>query len=148
MKVTDASSIRLAKRVEKWAKIVVELGLAHWRIECITLTDQMPNDGDGKGSANASIFVASTYDSMHIYFRNSFLEEADDHKIDEVIVHELLHAAMRDLDEAINAAEDFLSSASQAIWSERVDDARERLIENLARLIVRLHRGDKPRFTP
>lgn len=148
MKVTDASSIRLAKRVEKWTKVIVELGLAHWRIECITLTDEMPNDGDGKGSANASIFVASTYDSMHIYFRNSFLEEATWRQIDEVIVHELLHAAMRDIDEAINAADDYLSAASLSIWSERVDDARERFIENLARLIVRLHLGEKPRFTP
>lgn len=148
MKVTDASALRLARRVEKWAKIMVELGLAHWRIEQITLTDEMPNDGDGKGSANASIYVASTYDSMHIYFRNSFLEEASDRKIDETIVHELVHAAMRDIDEAINAADDFFSAASLDIWHERVDDARERLVENLARLIVRLHHGDKPRFTP
>lgn len=148
MKVTDASSIRLAKRVEKWTKTLVELGLAHWRIERICITDKMPHDGDGKGTANASILVASTYDSMHIYFRHSFLEEAAESRIDETIVHELLHAAMRDIDEAVNAADDYLSAASLSIWEKREDDARERFVENLARLIVRLHRGDKPRFTP
>lgn len=144
MKITP---IQLAKRCERWSKTLAELGLAHWRIETVTLTDDMPTDGDGSGRANACVHVSELYDSYALHFRNEFLENADEREVDEAIVHELLHVCMRDLDEAASSAFDYMSAASRDEWGQRMHAARERMVENQARLIVRLHSGGKPRFS-
>lgn len=145
MKITP---IQLAKRVERWSKDLVELGLAHWRIEYICITDEMPTDADGGARANASVNVSHLYDSYTLHFRDSFIEEADERELDEAIVHELLHVWMRDLDEAIDSASGFMTEQVRYENGERTTAARERMVENMARLIVRLKLGGKPRFTP
>ena len=131
--------VALAERVEWWQKYLVELGIAHWRIDCITITDELEN-------ANASVWVSSDYDTMAVRFDADFVEEASAQRLDEAIVHELLHVWMRDLDRAIDSAEDYLSAASRAEWSARIDHERENMVEQAARLIVRLSKRP-PRAT-
>lgn len=143
MKITP---INLAKRVEKWQRTLVELGIAHYRIEQVTITDIMPNADHG--DADASVMTSEKYDSYIIWFKDEFLERTTSRRLDETIVHELLHVWMRDLDESLSSVEDYMSSGAHAEWTERVDHAREGMIEGMARLIVRLHNGDKPRFSP
>lgn len=134
--------INLAKRVERWQKRLVELGLAHWRITRVTITDRMPN-GD---HADASVQVSNDYDSYHIWFRDDFIVETDAKRLDETIVHELLHVSMRDLDESLENVEEWMPPAGYNDWSRVVNHAREGHVERLARLIVRLHSGEPPRF--
>lgn len=132
--------IPLAKRVEKWQKRLTELGLAHWRVEEVIITDHhgMPNGPD----TDASVGVASHYDSYRIWFNSDFLEATDARRLDETIVHELLHVWMRDMDEALRSVEDHMSSATFDEWDERVGHAREGMVESMARLIVRLYHKD------
>jgi hypothetical protein len=138
------TSVQLAKRVEKWQYALVELGVAHWRIIAVTLTDEMPNEDD----ADASVRVSSNYDSYHIFFRNEFIETTDEDRLDETIIHELLHVSMRDLDEALETAEAWMTPAGYNDWAHTVNHAREGHVERLARLIKRLYYDEKPRFSP
>jgi hypothetical protein len=125
----------LAKRVEAWQKRLGPLGLQQKRIECVTLTDEVP-DND---TAVAGVQPGGNYDSVRFFFAHEFLEETDDRGLDEVILHEWLHVAMRDLDRAIDAAAYELSAGARYQWNERVHHEREALVDRLARQIYALY---------
>lgn len=131
MKITG---IQLAKRVETWQKRLGSLGLGHWRFSLV-LCDQTP----GGPLAKASAEVSHAYDTVTFYFTHEFLEDADDRDLDECILHEWVHVAMRDLDAAIEEADDFLSAASLTLWTDRVGHAREGLVDRLSRQIYALY---------
>lgn len=138
--------IKLAKRVERWQYRLTELGVGHWRIECVTITspDGMPNGPD----ADASVQVSSQYDSYHVWFNEDFLARTNKRRLDETIVHELMHVVMRDLDFAMDQVEDWLPPASYNDWTNLVQHEREAMVEKLARLVVRLYKNDTARFAP
>jgi hypothetical protein len=99
--------------------------------------------GDGRRQrltgSDASVTPAWRYDSCKFWFRQSYVENATDRELDETIVHEWLHVSMRDLDSAIEAAEDQFSPAAREIWEARVLHEREAFIEHLARAIVDMY---------
>ena len=135
-------SIALAKRCERWAAHLSELGVASWRFS-VKITDEIESDDNGRPVAR--INTPPYYDQATITFARWFLDDVWDkdwRKLDEVIVHEWLHASMRDLDEAIERCEDWFPAASYDLYSDNVNHQRERLVENLARLIVRLAPND------
>lgn len=139
MKIAD---IALAERVEAWARRLPELGIAHWRIERVTMTDTMPDSPNAK----ASVQVSTDYDSFTIYFRNGWLEECSATELDEVIVHELMHVAMRNLDHVAEGVESWMPEKTYDDWAEAFNHEREGHVDRLARLIVRLHKRRPPRF--
>ena len=128
----NITPIQLAKRVEKWQRALAYLGVGHVRIDRVTITDDMPQGSD----ANAAVWVANHYDRCTFFFRSEYLEEADARSLDETIVHEWVHVAMRDFDSALEVVEEWMPPGTFRDWSERVDHEREGFVERLAFLIV------------
>lgn len=140
MKITP---IQLAKRVEKWAKVLAPLGVAHFEFS-VVLTDDIPPDGQGQAAAN----ISSHYDVVKFYFLNSYIEECTEDQLDQTIVHEWMHVAMRDLDETLQTVCTWMPPATYTDWEETVTHEREGIVDRLATLVIQLERGRKPRFTP
>lgn len=118
---------QLRRRIESWQAHLAPLGLDHWRIDSVTIESDDAN--------RASVQVARMYDSCHFHFDPEFLAEADDQELDEVIIHEWVHVAMRDWDQAIEAIEGELSPASKWQWNDRMHHEREGLVDHIARQI-------------
>lgn len=141
MKITG---IQLAKRVEKWGKTLSTLGVAHFVIDRVVLCDETPA---GRGYC-AEVVTMASYDSASFYFTHNFLEDVEARELDQTIIHEWVHVAMRDLDQAITSIDPQLSPAAQHLWCDRVHHEREGLVERLALTLYDMHTGLKPRFSP
>lgn len=113
----------LEKRVLLWQKRLTYLGVGHWRVPKVEIveTDEF--------KARASI--PSSYDYVNFAFDTEFLTESPE-DIDRVIVHEWIHVAMRDLDEAIGGAQSWFPEASWHDFDDRVDHERESFVDRLA----------------
>ena len=124
---------QLAKRVEKWRGRLQHLGVGHIRIECVTLCDETP----GGPQAKATVQPSREYDSAHFWFTRDFIENCQEHELDETIIHEWVHVAMRDYDTAIESdvVEDHLAPAAHDAWVDRVDHEREGVVDRVARQI-------------
>lgn len=131
MKLTP---VQLAKRFEQWQRRLPLLGVGHWRIEAVSLCEQTPTGPDAKATAH----VSNAYDSVHFWMTFEFLENATESELDETIIHEWVHVAFRDFDVAIEAAEDSMSKGESDAWEDRIDHAREGLVDRVARQIYRL----------
>lgn len=131
----NITPIQLAKRIEKWQQRLQSLGVGHTRIECVSLVDQTPGGSDAK----ATVQPSREYDSAHFWFTHDFIKECTESELDETIVHEWVHVAMRDLDVAIEAdvVEDFLPKFAHEVWADRVDHEREGFVDKIAREIYR-----------
>ena len=133
--MTNRDAIKLAKRVEMWQKRLTSLGLGHWRIEGVTIADDPP----GYGDAQAAVQPSDQYDSVRFWFQTEYVENATERELDETILHEWMHVAMRSLDQAIESVEYGLSPAAREVWRDRVQFEREGLVDRLARQIYALH---------
>lgn len=133
--MTDEDAISLAERVEVWQHRLAVLGLGHWRIEGVTICDEVP----GVNGSEAAVQPSFQYDSATFWFRADFVENAAEQVLDETIIHEWLHVAMRNLDQAMDSINDSLSPAAREVWQDRINFEREVLIDRLARQIYALH---------
>lgn len=128
MKITP---IQLAKRIEKWQHRLTLLGVAHWRIDEVVLCAETVA-GPGAG---VSVSYPSTYDNCRFEFTYEFLEGADEQRLDEVIIHEWLHVAFRDFDEATKMAKDWMPPASYTDFEARLDHEREGIVDRLSKAL-------------
>lgn len=142
MKITGP---QLGRRVEKWGKRLSDLGVAHWRIEFVAMADELPGD---EPTADACVQCSPTYDNCRFFFSHRFLERADAQELDETIIHEWLHVAMRNLDRVYETPEKYMPEATYADWTHRVFEEREHFIDSLSKALYTLHSGEKPRFSP
>jgi hypothetical protein len=120
---------QLYDRVESWMKELSYLGLSHWRIDSLEI-------GDAEGNYWASVQPNGLYDRFRIRFDEDWLKETHERELDEVIVHELLHCAMRSLDQATEEAFDYVPMGRASEWNQRVTFEREGLVNQLAFQIV------------
>lgn len=128
---TEREGIKLAERIELWQERLRWLGIGHWRIDAVHVVDETP----GGPHANATVRPSYHYQSCEFWFRHDYMDECTEADLDETIIHEWLHVAMRDLDRAIEAIDDQLTPAARDIWDARVDHEREGLIDAVARQI-------------
>jgi hypothetical protein len=140
MKITP---IQLAKRVERWGKTLASLGVAHFEFD-VAIVDEVPPDGGG----NAAVWVADDYDVLHFYFKHEYLEASTEGQLDQTIVHEWMHVAMRDHDQFIQGVESWMPPTTFEQWIEDLKHEREGLVDRLANVIVQLHGGNPARFSP
>lgn len=131
MKLTP---IQLAKRVEQWQKRLPLLGVGHVTIKCVTLCDETP----GGPQAKATVQSSTHYDEAHFWFTFDFIAECDEAELDQTIIHEWVHVAMRDLDSAIESVDEQLSPAVNEVWTDRLEHEREGLVDKIARQIYHL----------
>lgn len=140
MKITP---IQLAKRVERWGKRLAPLGVAHFEFT-VTTCDEVPPDGSGQAAA----WVSSDYDAVKFYFQNDYVEESSEDQLDQTIVHEWLHIAMRDFDNVTELVETWMPEATYTQWEQMLKHEREGVVDRIATLIVQLHGGSPAPFTP
>jgi hypothetical protein len=123
---------RLATRVEAWRDRLAHLGMSHFRITSVHVQDETP----GGPRAEASVRPSGAYDSVEFWFKWDFIQTCTNYELDETIIHEWLHVAMRDLDEAIDSVESWMTKQAYEDFVDRVDHEREGVIDRLARQIT------------
>lgn len=125
------SPVNLAKRTERWKHRLAPLGVSHFEIDSVTITDDVP----GADRAQAAVQVSRHYDSCRFFFNEEFIEECTSDELDQTIIHEWLHVAWRDLEEATSRVEDWMPPRYYDDFDERITHEMEGLIERLARTI-------------
>lgn len=135
MKITGP---QLARRVERWQKVLAPLGLGHFRIEEVTVADQTPSHC----GANATARLYQHYDSVQFWFTHDFIDGSTPKRLDEVIIHEWLHVAWRDHEDVTDrAGEAWMPPAALKDFTAALEHEQEGLIERTARLIYTLYHG-------
>jgi hypothetical protein len=142
MKITP---IQLAKRVEKWGQRLAPLGVSHWRIERVILTDDIDSYGR---NASAGVSTSDFYDDVTWHFQNEWLENCTEQELDETIIHEWLHVAWRDLAEVQKRVRTWMPYATFNDHTDAVRHETEGLVDRLSRAMYHLYAGDKPHITP
>lgn len=120
---------QLGERVEAWQNRLTLLGVAHFRIVEIVLSDDVP----GWDGANAGVSVSEDYDRVTFYFDNNYVEGATGKQLDETILHEWVHVAMRNLNNATNLAREWLPEATWGMFDANLDHHKETLVDRVAR---------------
>jgi hypothetical protein len=134
MKLTP---VQLAERVEAWQKRLEPLGVGHFRIECITLTDDVPG---AKMDSDAGVSVHADYDLVHFYFNNDFVEASSARVLDETILHEWVHVGMRDYDTAVRVARSRFSDSDWETFDRNIDHNKEKTVDRLAKALYALYK--------
>jgi hypothetical protein len=132
---------QLAKRVDRILGEMRPLGLGHWVIT-LSIVPEVDHETSKVFDANAACTCSTHYDRMWLEFNEDFLNNSDDEDIDRVIVHELLHAAMRDFDHAVHGVNEYLGEPHKSAWQDEVNHAREGLVERLAYTITLMLRSN------
>lgn len=147
MKITN---IQLAKRVEAWGKRLAPLGVAHWDINYIAVVDAIPVDPGElvSNTAMAAVQCSKDYDQCWWYFTETFLDTCDEEQLDYVIIHEWMHVAMRDMAVVSDRVEKWMPPVYYEDHQEALEHETESLVDRVARTMLYLHTGEKPRFSP
>lgn len=126
------TELELTERLLDWQDRLSDLGIGAFRIREVNISAESPTGN----YANAAVLASSHYDNVEFWFRDDFLDEADDEEIDETIIHEWMHVAMRDIDAAVETAEAWMPSGTADMWRQNVDHEREGLIDRVARTVL------------
>src|SRR4051794_2913717 len=104
---------QIRARVNFWLKRLAPLGISHWDVE-VTVEDEI----DHRPHSDATADTSDQYDTVRLTFRSDKVDTATRpaFEIDQLILHELLHVAMRDFDEVIEFGGREMSSSAKMIW--------------------------------
>lgn len=131
--MTSKRSIQLAKRVEAWQSHLGPLGLTQYTIDKVSTVDEPGGNPDSA----ACVTPSQNYDRCRFEFQNDMVDEAyesgDLAYLDQTILHEWLHVAFQRFENAIEMPHDYLAPMVSEIWEEALRQAREQLIDRLAR---------------
>lgn len=133
-----ATPIRLAKRVERWQHRLALLGVSHFQFD-VHLADELPGE---RRDADACVQVSGQYDTCSFWFRWSFIENCTAAELDQTIIHEWLHVAFRDFDDALEAAEGWMPPRTFEDYDAKVNHEREGIVERLARQLWAFYSTD------
>lgn len=134
--------VALAERIEAWQKRLASLGVAHYEIERVTITE-------GEDSTRAAhVQCWKKYDRCVFVFRQEFLDDATADELDQVILHEWIHVAMRDFDEVLEQVEPWMPKATYEMWENVVEHEREGVVDRVATALFYAFRRRLPRFSP
>jgi len=126
---------QLLRRVEKWQTVLEPLGLGHYRID-VKVEAETP----AGPTAIAACEISEHYDNVTIHFTWDLIDEGDEQKIDETIIHELLHVVWRDMDVLVRSIEPWMPEATYEDFGSRVYHEREGIVERIARAIYASHK--------
>ncbi len=127
----------LVRRIEAWQQRLAHLGIGHFRIVAVHLTDETP----GGRYAKAAVQASTDYDTCEFWFALEHLEGCTERDLDETIIHEWLHVAWRDFDGVVDSVEPWMPKATYADFDDRIHHECEGLIERLARSIAAFYYG-------
>lgn len=121
------------KRVDHWRVKLAPAGLSHWHFEFEYPDGVIEDNYDGE--ADACVRVHQTYDNARWEVGRAVFSMTED-EVDKLIVHELLHVMMRDLNRVERDMLSEIGGRPAAILEERLDCAIEQFVERTARAIV------------
>lgn len=131
--MTAARCRKFAKRVEAWKARLGPLGLAHYVIDSVKIT----NAPGGHEHQGACVTPSTNYDRAVFEFRTDLVdwayENEDFEYIDLLILHEWIHVSFVTFENAIAIAEGHMAPQAEEVWHEALDHAREQLVDRLAR---------------
>lgn len=114
----------------------------HWRVQIapewrITIVDEPWDDDAMLGNANATTEADEEYQHARMWFRKAHRKKSPLGELDVTIVHEILHLLCREQRYVVdlvktNVSEDFFETLRGLSIG-----AEERLVDRLARIIVR-----------
>lgn len=128
MKITEE---KLEKRVKFWQKKLTHLGVSHFDLVAVEIVEITPGDPDGQAAA----FISHCYDTVRMWFRESYLEECSADDLDQTILHEWIHVAMRDLDRSFDPIEKYLPQNAYDDLSDRVLHEKEGFVDRTSRAL-------------
>jgi hypothetical protein len=120
---------QLGERIEAWQRSLESLGVGHFRIVSVTMTDEVP----GWAESHAGVSVSEDYDRVTFFFDNNYVDGATEKQLDETILHEWVHVAMRNLNNATNLARPWMPEATWRTFDENLDHHKETLVDRVAR---------------
>lgn len=85
---------RITRFVKKWRQT---LGLNQWRIEHTYHDGPFDVDGSTKSGAVGACTAHWEYQTAHLEFDVSELANYDDERVEEVVIHELMHAMVNEM---------------------------------------------------
>ena len=117
-----------SERISAWINDArALLGLSTWRI--VISLDAAESD------AWADIEPNHHADSATLRLANDFWKQPPD-KQREILAHELLHLVVCRQDQLVENLEDALGKVAWSVFEPQYDDATERTVDNLARIIA------------
>lgn len=117
------------------------LGLQHYRFQVRWINDEHDGGDEYAGRVAAGVNVSEFYSDAWLKFDPDEMDSPEwgDDDRDRYIVHELLHVAARNLEEALDSdVEDYFPPPLVGSWKGRVRHAEEGFLDSLARVIVSL----------
>lgn len=143
-KKRDAAALALAERVEMWAKRLAPLGIAHFQIDAVHVDEATP----GGPHAKAAVQCSRDYDHCTFWFKREFLDYCSGDELDQTILHEWVHVAMRDYDRTLEVVERWMPEATYEDFDSIVNSEREGLVDRLAHALFLAFSGHSARFQP
>ncbi len=132
----NITPVQLAERVEEWSKRLAPLGVAHWRIVSVTVTDSLDVD-----TQIGAVEVSDKYDDCYFYVREDFVENCSEDELDELIIHEWLHVAFRDLSQTLDSVETWMPAATYDDFRESRKREEEGVIDRVARTLLLFYKN-------
>ena len=126
---------QLEKRVKFWQKELKFLGLSHWRIDGVGIVDEVPDNP----TSVACVQTAHLYDNFRMWFQSDYVAYADKDDLDETIIHELIHVAMRGIDRTYESVEDWMPKAAYNDYMNTVMLEREAFVERITRTLFQMY---------
>ena len=120
---------KLCRRITTLIDKHPALGLQGWELH-VSIVDAV-DDVDSKASCSTS----AHYDEMWLKFDKGWLKNATDEEIDRVILHELLHAFMRDFNQVTEDLLDYLGEPHRSSVAAAYKHEEEGMVERLARTL-------------
>jgi hypothetical protein len=122
---------QLQRHVERWARRLAPLGLSHWEffVEIVS-ADALDSD-----NSDAQVQPSIKYDSAHMLFKDTFIQNAEVEQIDKTIIHELLHLVFRDFENMIDLVTQELGVTAKELVEKTIDHEIEGVVERLTRTL-------------
>lgn len=134
------SERELARRARLWAR---RLGIGHYRIELVIGATE---DSDHIAEAKRT----TPYEEATLIFQPWTVGQGappegakalTDELLEQTLVHELLHVAVKPMFATLALLEDHLHPAAAALFAKAFEDAEERVVDRLAWALVRDRRN-------
>lgn len=130
----------LERILRRWQR---RLGLERWELDVHTTADQW-DEGEG-GSADAHVAHSPDYLSADVWFNPGTFPSWDDRRAVGVVVHELLHLKLRDLEHAADGLKPQVHRDAWAVFDHLRDRVLERTVDELADRLAELELELQPR---
>lgn len=85
--------------------------------------------------SDAGVSVHADYDLAHFYFNNSFIENTTASELDETILHEWVHVAFRDYDNAVKLSKPWFPDAAWETFDRNIDHHKETIVDRMAKTL-------------